>query len=210
MSKHTDPLDTTSKRVSRREALRHVSALLGGAALVGGSGLLASCARYGQPQDPAAAEAAFADAEVALLDEVAETLLPETSTPGAKAAEVGAFMAFMVADAYSPTDQNVFREGMVALEAVSRDEHGGDFLAITPEQRLALLERLDREQMDYMHSKDGDAPAHWFRMMKELALLGYFTSEIGYTQAMRYVERPGRYDPCAPYEEGERAWAPHA
>ena len=55
-----------------------------------------------------------------------------------------------------------------------------------------------------------DEPAHYFRMMKELALLGYFTSEIGYTKAMRYVESPGRYEPCAPYKPGEPAWAPHA
>jgi hypothetical protein len=55
-----------------------------------------------------------------------------------------------------------------------------------------------------------DSPAHYFRMMKELALLGYFTSEIGCTQAQRYRETPGRYDPCVPYGPGETAWAPHA
>jgi hypothetical protein len=55
-----------------------------------------------------------------------------------------------------------------------------------------------------------DAPVHYFRMMKELTLLGYFTSEIGYTKAMRYVESPGRFDPCVPYKAGEPAWAPHA
>ena len=52
--------------------------------------------------------------------------------------------------------------------------------------------------------------AHYFRMMKELALLGYFTSEIGCTQATRYVETPGRFDPCIPYSAGETAWASHA
>jgi hypothetical protein len=55
-----------------------------------------------------------------------------------------------------------------------------------------------------------DAPPHYFRMMKELAMLGFFTSEIGYTKAMRYQETPGRYDPCAPYKKGDPAWAPHA
>jgi hypothetical protein len=55
-----------------------------------------------------------------------------------------------------------------------------------------------------------DAPPHYFRMMKELALLGYFTSEIGYTKAMRYQETPGRFDPCVPYKKGDPAWAPHA
>jgi hypothetical protein len=53
-------------------------------------------------------------------------------------------------------------------------------------------------------------PPHYFRMMKELSMLGYFTSEIGYTKAMRYVETPGRYDGCAPYTAGETSWAPHA
>jgi hypothetical protein len=47
-------------------------------------------------------------------------------------------------------------------------------------------------------------------MMKELALLGYFTSEIGYTQAQRYEETPGQCIPCAPSTKGEPAWAPHA
>jgi hypothetical protein len=47
-------------------------------------------------------------------------------------------------------------------------------------------------------------------MMKELALLGYFTSEVGYTKAMRYIESPGRFDPCIPYTPGEPAWAAHA
>ena len=55
-----------------------------------------------------------------------------------------------------------------------------------------------------------DSPNHYFRMMKELAMLGYFTSEVGYTKAMRYVETPGRYDGCAPYTAGEPSWAPHA
>ena len=55
-----------------------------------------------------------------------------------------------------------------------------------------------------------DSPAHYFRMMKELAVLGYFTSEIGCTQAQRYEERPGVWEPCTPYSKGEPAWAPHA
>ena len=55
-----------------------------------------------------------------------------------------------------------------------------------------------------------DEPVHYFRMMKELALLGYFTSEIGYTRAQRYIESPGRFDPCAPLAPGDKSWAPHA
>ena len=96
------------------------------------------------------------------------------------------------------------------------------FMAATPAQRLALLEQIDKEQKKYMDDRDAkqaaatdaapvpDTPPHYFRMMKELTLLGYFTSEIGYTKAMRYVEAPGRFDPCAPYKPGETSWAQHA
>ncbi len=47
-------------------------------------------------------------------------------------------------------------------------------------------------------------------MMKELALLGFFTSEVGMTRALRYIEAPGTFDPCAPHKPGDRAWASHA
>jgi hypothetical protein len=113
----------------------------------------------------------------------------------------------------------------------------------TPQQRLALLEVLDREQKTDADKREednkkkeaekflsdqrqeaakdapeasaapaitADPPRHYFRMMKELALLGYFTSEIGGTQALRYIESPGRYDPCIPYTAGEKAWLGHA
>jgi len=188
--------------IDRREAIRRVTALLGGVALVGGSSLVAACERA-QRGVGAAGAGTFSAHDVALLDEVAETILPETKTPGAKAAHVGAFMALMVTDTYEDREQQIFRAGMRQLEQAS-------FMAAKPAQRLALLERLDREQKAYMDGKADDAPAHYFRLMKELTLLGYFTSEIGCTQAQRYRETPGRFDPCVPYTPGETAWAGHA
>lgn len=192
--------------IDRREAIRRVSVLLGGIALVGEPHLLAGTR-------PARANPwHFSADDVAFLDEVADTILPETKTPGAKAAKVGAFMALMVADTYEERDQQVFRDGMKTLDEACRRMHNASFMDVTPAQRLALLEQLDREQKAYMDAREerSDAPAHYFRMMKELTLLGYFTSEIGCTQAMRYEETPGRFDPCLPYTPGETAWASHA
>ncbi|HEX7237915.1 MAG TPA: gluconate 2-dehydrogenase subunit 3 family protein, partial [Gammaproteobacteria bacterium] len=87
---------------------------------------------------------------------------------------------------------------------------GGGFMASSPAQRVALLERLDREAIEYMRRPGADARPHYFRMIKELTLLGYFTSEIGCTQALRYTEVPGRFEPCVTYTAGEKAWAGHA
>ena len=236
--------------IDRREAIRRVTALLGGMALVGGGALMTGC----RDRSNLARATTFSAEDIAFLDEVAETILPETKTPGAKAAKVGAFMALMVTDSYDADDQKRFREGMRTLDEASMKDSDLPFMQASPQQRLALLERLDREQKtesdareDARKEREGkvaasdtgavsgdkrlpdqrkenatggeasgaaaitkDPPAHYFRMFKELALLGYFTSEIGYTKAMRYVESPGRFDPCLPYTPGEQAWASHA
>jgi hypothetical protein len=191
--------------LTRREALRRVSALLGGAALVGQSAWLTGCetTRWVRSESGEL----FTSFEVGLLDEVADTILPPTSTPGAKAAQIGAFIATMVTDTYDARQQRIFRDGLVTLQRECRAQHGTEFMAASAAERLALLERLDREQFEY-RARPGQP--HYFRMIKELTLLGYFTSEIGYTQAMRYIESPGRFDPCVTYTPGEKAWAPHA
>ena len=200
-----------NKLISRREAILRVSAMLGGVALVGQSAMLAGCAT--QPTGDKVASAPnslFKQGDITLLDEIADTILPETSTPGAKAAEVGPFIAMMVVDTYYEADQQIVRDGLDSLQALCLSSYGKQFQDVTAEQRLALAEELDAEQHAYMKTREEGAPTHYFRMLKELTLLGYFTSEIGYTQAMRYAETPGGYDPCAPYSPGDKAWARHA
>ena len=201
--------DQEKTLINRREAILRVSAMLGGVALVGQTALLAGCAAP-QERSTSAANDLFGESDIELLDEIAETILPETSTPGAKAAGVGPFIAMMVADTYYPDDREIFRKGLQDLQTRSLVNYGAHFIAIPAAQRLDLVRNLDADQHLYMETRSDGMPAHYFRMIKELTLLGYFTSEIGYTQAMRYTETPGRYDPCAPYEEGETAWADHA
>ena len=234
-----DILDpNTPQMITRREAVVRVAALLGGVALIGGSALITGCRaeKAGVPSTP------FTPDEVAYLDEIADTILPTTSTPGAKAAKTGEFMARMVTDSYSLEDEKVFRAGMAKLNDASKDKNGGKtFMEATPEQRLALLKTLDKEQFDYSEkgrldnlkrSKEflaratqenapktesqaatvasEEPPNRYFRMMKELSLLGYFTSEIGCKQAQVYEESPGKWEPCIPYKPGQKAYAGHA
>lgn len=197
--------------ISRREAIFRVSAMLGGVALVGQSAMLAGCTT--QPSGDkivSAPNSLFKKGDVTLLDEIADTILPETSTPGAKAAGVGPFIEMMVVDTYYEGDQQIVRDGLNSLQALCLQSYGAHFQIVSAAQRLTLVEKLDAEQHHYMQTREDGAPVHYFRMLKELTLLGYFTSEIGYAQAMRYAETPGRYDPCAPYSPGDKSWADHA
>ena len=105
--------------------------------------------------------------------------IPATNTPGAKAAKVGAFMTVMVKDCYDEKDQKIFREGMDKINAAADKKFDKSFMELSADQRHELLVALDNEQKEYGKNKKKDDPNHYFRLMKELTLLGYFTSEIG-------------------------------
>ncbi|MGQ0702341.1 MAG: gluconate 2-dehydrogenase subunit 3 family protein [Gemmatimonadales bacterium] len=188
--------------IGRREAVQRVAAILGGT-LVGGSALWTR-RLSATPRGPGLLQ----DSDAALLDEVGETIIPATDTPGAKAAQVGAFMLVMVNDCYEERDQRIFRDGMRDIDQRSRTGFGVGFLDATPAQRTELITAIDRECKEYMDRRRSGEPVHYFRMMKELTLLGYFTSEIGSTQALRFAPVPGRFDPCLDYSPGERSWSP--
>lgn len=186
--------------MNRREAVQYISILLGGT-LVGSDVFLSGC------KSNTGVSMSFTDADVSLLDEIADTILPATQTPGAKAAKTGQFMTVMVNDCYEQKDQKIFHEGMKKLDDLSEKEYKLPVMKINAEQRHDLLVKLDNEQKEYMKNKKEEEPSHYFRMMKELTLLGYFTSEIGCTQARRYVERPGKYIGDLPYKKGDKAFA---
>lgn len=189
--------------MNRRDALSRVALILGGT-VVGAHVFLEGC---NPAEKKAATPGTFSDSDIAYLDEIADTIIPTTNTPGAKAAKVGAFMTVMVNDCYDEKDQKVFFDGMKQLDEACNKQFGKSFMDIDATQRKTLLTEIDKEAKDYMAKKKPEDAKHYFRLMKELTLLGYFTSEIGATQALRYIAVPGKYEGCIPYKKGDRAWA---
>jgi hypothetical protein len=205
--------------MNRRDAIGRVALIMGGA-VIGAEFFISGCKSTSKKVNDL-----FTEDHVAFLNEVGDTILPTTSSPGAKAADVGHFMAVMVQDCYAPADQKVFVAGIKKLDDASQKQFSNKFMDLTPKQRTDLLVALDKEQKDFTaqrnkqleddrlkHANDPkhkgpEIPNHYFRMMKELTLLGYFTSEIGATKALRYIAVPGHYDGCVPYKKGDKAWA---
>ena len=191
--------------MNRRDALTRVGLLLGGTVV--GAELFMSGCKNAPDKNIGAGGTNFSNDDIAYFDEIAETILPATDTPGAKDAKVGAFWATIVKDCYTEQEQKVFLDGMKKLNDASVQKNGKSYMESTPEQRHDLLVALDKEQKDYMAAKKKDDPAHYFRMMKELTLWGYFTSEPGATKALRYIAVPGKYVGCMDYKKGDKAWA---
>lgn len=183
------PAATTA--LSRREALARIAWLMGGT-LVGAEALL-GCGRPAAG-GAGAAGGGFSAGALALMDEIGEAILPTTDTPGAKAAGIGAFMAMVVEECYEPADQRRFRDGLGEVDRACRARFGREFLAVDGAERAALVAELDAAERARLAAGE---PRTFFTLMKQLTLLGYFTSEIGCTQALRFQETPGSFTGCA-------------
>ncbi len=101
--------------MQRREAVQYISLLLGGT-LVGANVFITGCDT--KPKDGES----FSESDIAYMDEIGDTILPTTSTPGAKAAKIGQFMTVMVNDCYEPANQKVFKDGLKKLDDLSKKQ----------------------------------------------------------------------------------------
>lgn len=188
--------------MDRRELLKMIVAATG-AAMVGLPALV-----HGQ-SPTAGAKTLFSDADVGTLDEIAETILPRTTTPGAKDAGAGLFMVTFVTDCYTQKQQAAFRAGLADIEKRA----GGRFVSLAPQARTELLRALDAEAKTHAvdvtetgTTEEGEAMPHYFTMIKQLAIFGFFTSKVGATEVLKYVAVPGRYDGDLAYVPGTPAW----
>lgn len=225
--------------MNRRKAVQRVALLLGGSVLGAELFISNGCKPSTKEGTNAGVETLpdfFTKDEISYLDEIAETILPRTTTPGAKDAKVGEFINVMVRDCYTLPDQKIFKEGLEKIDTLCNDKFSNQFIKATPEQRKELLTLLDKEAKEYSKTPEYNSkkealakeeklkdsieqskgnfgftkasmPKHYFSMLKELTLLGFFTSEPGTTKALRYVAIPGKYDPCLPYTKGDKGWA---
>lgn len=183
--------------MNRREALKITTGLLG-ATLIGGEIFLLGCRREQQTG------ILISEADLALLDEVGETILPVTDkSPGAKAAAIGSFMQSIVTDCYSDKEQQTFIEGISTLKQKAMTDYGEEFQSMTAGDRFGMLLELDKEATE----SGSEGNPHYFSMIKQLTIWGYLTSEPGATMALRYNPIPGEFIGCIPYKEGDKAWA---
>lgn len=189
--------------MDRREAVKAVSLLMGGT-LVGANMFLTGC----KVNRDIRVNELFMESDIALLDEIGETIIPTTDSPGAKATQIGGFMAMMVLDCYEPHNQKAFTDGLVTLRKDFKELYGSEFEDASVKDRTEYLNAQNTKMRTYaeLNKDNPEAPAHVYKMIKELTLLGYLTSEIGCTQARRYIETPGRYDGCVDYKKGDKAW----
>jgi Gluconate 2-dehydrogenase subunit 3 len=138
----------------------------------------------------------FSDEEFSLIEQVTDTLLPKTTTPGALEARVPYFIDLVVKNCMSQNDQQLIKKGLKTLEVP-----GQKFSTMSAADKLIAIRKMDEAAFG------NDPDKTWFPILKKLATIGYFTSREGMTTALNYVKVPGDYKACIPYKEGDMALA---
>lgn len=191
--------------MKRRELIKQIG-LITGTAVIGGEFFLSGCTSNDQ-----VLTGFFTEKDISFFDEVAETILPKTDTPGAKDAEVGRFMASYSTGCYDETQLKTLKEGITKLNDASREIFNVSFMDSSSLNKQLLLIATDVEAKEHNKKNNGqvskEQPTHYFTLMKQMTLLGFFTSKPGATQVLRYEPVPGKYIGCIDYKKGETSWA---
>ena len=172
------------------------------------SEFISSCKSSNKPLRPGF----FSEDQFQVIQQITDVLLPATSTPGAMEAQVPYFVDLVVKNCMSHNDQQLITKGLDQMS----DGEGRKFLSLSNSGKLEALKKLDEDAFKAGTDSSvgpvtgGASPyaySAWFRIIKKLAVIGYFTSQEGMTKALNYVKIPGEYKACVPYKKGDKALA---
>lgn len=124
----------------------------------------------------------FTKDEFAMVDELSELIIPtDEHSPGARAAQVAAYIDGRLAESFEDEPKKRWREGLARINSLSAEMHGQPFMQATPVQRLALLTRIAKNE-----EKPETPEDHFFQELKGRTARAYYTSKVGIHQDMEY------------------------
>ena len=161
-----------------------------------------------------AAKAFFSAPQTKMVQIASELIIPTTDTPGAIAAGVPAFIEMMVSQWYTQTERDIFLEGLGKLDQLCIEQGGSAFTAATEEVQIQALLALEKAGKDHpgtspmaAFTKQIDETTPFFHKLKELTILGYYTSEVGAKQEHSYNPMPMKFIGDYPYADVGRQWS---
>jgi gluconate 2-dehydrogenase gamma chain len=199
--------------MNRREVIQRATMILGyaitGPAL---TGILNGCKAA---PEQAFVPKFFTNDQASLIAALTEIIMPRTDTPGAIDAGVPMFIDQMLKEVYPKESQETFLKNLAAFDEGARKAHGNGFLDCSDKEKMAYFKK---EHDGALQSSAGGSSSGWWNAgvndskpfileLKELTLLGFFTSEPGATQVLQYNQVPGPFKGCVPVKEVGKAWA---
>lgn len=188
--------------MNRREAIKRLALLSGGALSMSTiSAIMSGCTPSGSGLQTLSAE------QNELVTVISELIIPETDTPGARAAGVNQFIDHMLTEWNTEEEREHFLSGLDHVNEISSSRFDNDFLELSEADQVSVLKLLEQEALDSPQPVTDTELRPFFSMMKEYTVVGYYTSEIGASVELKSNIVPGHYDACMPYDEIGRAWS---
>ena len=214
--------------MDRREALKRTGLLMGCSVSASAmSSILSGCSPSGTAVDTWA-PSFFSPEHIDLIAEIAETILPATETPGAKDVLVHRFIDLAISKFYTSEEQNHIKSGIADFIDQCQEANGKAFEALEPTARTTFLNEMEKtsraeaaasrqtasrqedEKTERPRAEPTDPPVRlrpFYSYVKELTLLGYFTSEKVGEEVLTYDPIPGVAIGCMPLEEVGRVYS---
>lgn len=147
-----------------------------------------------------------------MLAELAELIIPQTDTPGAKAAGVQDYIIAVMLNCTPAKEQNKFIDGIAELENYTADQYGKEFMKCSLAERKAVLKHMAKNSSGYsykilnkINNKLFGKP--FFLKLRELTVEGYCQSRLGATQGLAYDYIPHTFEACIPLLKNQKSWA---
>lgn len=135
----------------------------------------------------------FTQEQIDVIAEAAERIIPKTDTPGAKEALVHRYIDEAVKNNFKKEEQDQALQIVGVFDKLAQEKHQKNFVKLSDEDKDGILQVL----ADAAKEEEGELK-DVFRPLKSLVVTGYFTSEIGATQALIHDPIPGPYQGCIP------------
>lgn len=188
--------------MNRREALRRTASITGIA--VSSSicvGLLKGCTPSGKPSWP---PIFLNNKEIDLVSSIADVILPNTDTPGALDVHVPEFIDLMLRDCFSEEEKASFRENLNVFVVIVKEKFGDVFEDCTENDKAKIVASLEDEDYTLFSQT---VKSNFYRIIKQLTLLGFFSSEYAMKNMLDYNPIPGRFEGCIPIDENQKLFA---
>lgn len=189
---------------SKRHFLRGLTALMGAAAVtpfISGDALAVAFSY--QPNSHSALQAGklFTLKQMQILHDICAVVLPRTDTPSAAELDVHGFLDHQLSVCYDQENQQQAVALVEKINVQSNANFNKAFIELNNINQQDLLVALEAEKLGFT-SQD----KHAFKALKSLLVFGFFTTEIGATQALNYQAVPGGFKGSVAYSSLKKSW----
>lgn len=183
--------------MNRREALK-MTASVTGFALTSSVifGILNGCQPTGKPDWT---PVFLTPEQIPLINSITDCILPSTETPGALELHVPEFIDLMLKDNYPKKDQDLFKNGLVSFQNKVKEKYNSTFEECSKEDQIDFL---TLEDTNAIQAKERS----FYIIVKELTLLGFFTTETVMNTMLNYNPVPGEHKACIPLKPEDKVY----